>query len=269
MLFPRNSLPVITCWLTTFSFPLNSITDCYGRERLQEFRHTNFLDLLLVYGIEPAILQPVPGGRENAVMVHRRTMEALTLKHKTGKYYLRPDRIFGAVVVRASMLSIIESGTTTIEEHTKLIGDLAEECKQDIKNRMIIHEAYSRCQAIDQRIAASSKFVATNCKFPLPLPKPISFENKLALQAYHTSTHALKTLSKKNSFLRKKTTVQLPFANNGGNKDSWEESLIEAEARRSSVEIGESFGVEMTEKIDSRYIDEDVENPLGISTKRE
>ena len=43
--------------------------DCFGKERLEEYRGKHKLDLVLVYGIEPALLQQAPGGRANAKMV--------------------------------------------------------------------------------------------------------------------------------------------------------------------------------------------------------
>jgi hypothetical protein len=71
----------------------NIIKDCFGKARLDEYRGKHKLDLLLVYGIEPSILQQAPGGRNNAKMVSKKTFEDLTLPHADGSYYLRPDRI--------------------------------------------------------------------------------------------------------------------------------------------------------------------------------
>ena len=83
----------------------NIIKDCFGKERIEEYRGKHKLDLLLVYGIEPSILQQAPGGRNNAKMVSKKTFEDLTLPHADGSYYLRPDRIFAAIVVSIPMMN--------------------------------------------------------------------------------------------------------------------------------------------------------------------
>ena len=54
---------------TTAEYEENLIVDCFGKERLEEYRGKHKLDLVLVYGIEPALLQQAPGGRANAKMV--------------------------------------------------------------------------------------------------------------------------------------------------------------------------------------------------------
>jgi hypothetical protein len=74
----------------------NIIVDCFGVERLEEYRGKGRLDLCLVYGAEPRVLSLAPGGRDNAVMVTKATFHALSLPDKDGNYFLRPDRILGA-----------------------------------------------------------------------------------------------------------------------------------------------------------------------------
>lgn len=51
------------------------IRDCFGVERLNEYRGQGKLDAVLVYCCEPSILQPAPGGRDNAKMVPRQTFQ--------------------------------------------------------------------------------------------------------------------------------------------------------------------------------------------------
>jgi hypothetical protein len=60
------------------------------------------LDLLIVYGVDPTILTPAPGGRDNAVMVSKFDFESLTYPHNDGNYFLRPDRILGMYVIHAN-----------------------------------------------------------------------------------------------------------------------------------------------------------------------
>ena len=54
---------------STAEYEENLIVDCFGKERLEEYRGKHKLDLVLVYGIDPAVLQQAPGGRSNAKMV--------------------------------------------------------------------------------------------------------------------------------------------------------------------------------------------------------
>ena len=77
----------------------NIITDCFGKERLEEYRGKRKLDVCLVYAAEPRVLQQAPGGREHAVMIGKRTFEDLSLRHGDGAFYLREDRIVGAVLL--------------------------------------------------------------------------------------------------------------------------------------------------------------------------
>jgi hypothetical protein len=39
----------------------NIIVDCFGEERLEEYRGKGMLDLCLVYGAEPTVLSQAPG----------------------------------------------------------------------------------------------------------------------------------------------------------------------------------------------------------------
>jgi hypothetical protein len=82
--------------LGTVAFQDNIIVDCFGVERLEEYRGKGRLDLCLVYGADPMMLSFTPGGRDNAVMVTKATFHALSLPDMDGNYFLRPDRILGA-----------------------------------------------------------------------------------------------------------------------------------------------------------------------------
>ena len=120
------------------NYERNIIVDCFGKERLEEYRGKHLLDVCLVYALAPEVLQPAPGGRENAVMyvtrmfslfdddvffhacfflelsnyvrstnqrVGKRTFEDLSLRHPDGCFYLRADRIAGALVVETTAKS--------------------------------------------------------------------------------------------------------------------------------------------------------------------
>jgi hypothetical protein len=85
--------------LGTPKYEENIIVDCFGRERLEEYRGKHKLDVCLVYGAHPSILQQAPGGRENAKMVGKQFFETFSLPQSDGNYFLRPDRILGAFLL--------------------------------------------------------------------------------------------------------------------------------------------------------------------------
>jgi hypothetical protein len=77
----------------------NIIVDCFGKERLEEYRGKHKLDVCLVYGVDPLIIEQAPGGRDNAKVVSKATFEIFGLPHADGSYFLRPDRLFGAFLL--------------------------------------------------------------------------------------------------------------------------------------------------------------------------
>jgi hypothetical protein len=77
----------------------NIIVDCFGPGRLNEYLGKHKLDVCFVYGAEPEVLSPAPGGRDNAVMVTKATFESLALPSSAGEFFLRPDRILGACLI--------------------------------------------------------------------------------------------------------------------------------------------------------------------------
>jgi hypothetical protein len=76
----------------------NLIIDCFGADRLKEYLGKGRLNLCLVYGVEPLVLSSSSGGRENAVMVTKSTFLSFALPHGDGNYFLRPDRVLGAII---------------------------------------------------------------------------------------------------------------------------------------------------------------------------
>jgi hypothetical protein len=71
----------------------NIIIDCFGKERLEEYRGKHKLDLLFVYGVHPSVVEQAPGGRENAKMVSKALFEDFANPSIDGNYFLRPDFI--------------------------------------------------------------------------------------------------------------------------------------------------------------------------------
>jgi hypothetical protein len=91
--------------LGTLDYETNIIVDCFGESRLEEYRGKSMLDLVIIYGAQPQILSPAPGGRDNAVMVRKADFEALAYPHADGNYFLRPDRILGLFVINTATTS--------------------------------------------------------------------------------------------------------------------------------------------------------------------
>jgi len=79
-------------------YETNIILDCFGKERLEEYRGKHRLDVCVVYGIDPSMMQ-APGGSDNAKMVSRQSFEDFSLPHADGNYFLRPDRILAAFLL--------------------------------------------------------------------------------------------------------------------------------------------------------------------------
>jgi hypothetical protein len=72
------------------------IKDCFGVERLNEYKNSGKLEALLVYAIPLGCLQPAPGGRDNALVVSKTTFQDLSLPDHDGNFFLDPSNIIGA-----------------------------------------------------------------------------------------------------------------------------------------------------------------------------
>ena len=77
----------------------NVIKDCFGVERLAEYRGKSRLDAVVVYGICPKVLEQAPGGREHAKMVPKMLFKDLSLEDEDGSFYLRADAILGIFII--------------------------------------------------------------------------------------------------------------------------------------------------------------------------
>jgi hypothetical protein len=51
----------------------NLIADCFGEERMLEYKGRGRLDLVLVCAVEEGLLSPAPGGRDNATVTKNKT----------------------------------------------------------------------------------------------------------------------------------------------------------------------------------------------------
>jgi len=80
-------------------YEVNIIKDCFGVERIEEYKGKGWLDVIIIYGCSPSAFDQTPGGRDNAKMVSKTTFETFSLSGSDDNYFLRPDRILGAFQV--------------------------------------------------------------------------------------------------------------------------------------------------------------------------
>lgn len=95
--------------LGTDEYELNIIKDCFGFERIDEYKGKRKLDIVIIYGCEPSILQQAPGGRDNAKVVSKSTFNEFSLDHSDGNYFLRPDRILGCFYIDSSHAPVLNN----------------------------------------------------------------------------------------------------------------------------------------------------------------
>jgi len=80
-------------------YEVNVIKDCFGVERVEEFKGKHRLDAVIGYACHPWCLSAAPGGRRHAKVVTKSDFQDLSLPHDDGSFFLRPDRILGVVIV--------------------------------------------------------------------------------------------------------------------------------------------------------------------------
>ena len=139
------------------------------------------MDLVLVYGIEAAALQPAPGGRANAKMVSKRTFESLSLRYSDGCYYLRNDRIFGAIVLDPTSFQMVSQGREISDEANKMIKEgMKQERKHDIDLvRDFLKVAHEKCEECTRSIVDTAvHLIKHESPFPLPLMQPVGVEKQ-------------------------------------------------------------------------------------------
>eukprot|EP00615_Pteridomonas_danica_P006003 CAMPEP_0114330758 /NCGR_PEP_ID=MMETSP0101-20121206/1966_1 /TAXON_ID=38822 ORGANISM="Pteridomonas danica, Strain PT" /NCGR_SAMPLE_ID=MMETSP0101 /ASSEMBLY_ACC=CAM_ASM_000211 /LENGTH=748 /DNA_ID=CAMNT_0001460879 /DNA_START=458 /DNA_END=2704 /DNA_ORIENTATION=+ len=100
------------------------IKDCFGVERMDEYKGKDKLDVVIVYGISPLALQPAPGGRDNAKVVTKATFQDLSLPHEDGNFFLHPSAILGSFLIRTS--NPLECDAQSLEEaESEVLSDEA------------------------------------------------------------------------------------------------------------------------------------------------
>jgi hypothetical protein len=129
--------------LGSSSYEENIIIDCFGKERLEEYRGKHKLDLLFVYGVNPKSVEQAPGGRENAKMVGKAIFEDLSLPSTDGNYFLRPDMIKGCFLLdptsgfpegRDDSLDELENEKLRDKQVQKILKDISHEMKKNSSN---------------------------------------------------------------------------------------------------------------------------------------
>jgi hypothetical protein len=130
----------------------NIISDCFGKERLEEYRGQRKLDVCLVYGVEPSVLQQAPGGRDNAKMVSKAAFTDLALPHADGNYYLRPDRILAAFLLDPANppvgVQAVADGLDTEKQHDELVKDVLAAAEKELtKNELLAQSVYTAATA--------------------------------------------------------------------------------------------------------------------------
>ena len=101
--------------LGTLDYEVNIIKDCFGVERVDEYKGKGKLEVVIIYGCEANVLHQAPGGRDNAKMIAKSTFREFSLEQKDGNYFLRADRILGAFVVNSKEKFLMNE---------KIIGEL-------------------------------------------------------------------------------------------------------------------------------------------------
>jgi hypothetical protein len=120
--------------LGTDAYEANIIKDCFGVERLHEYIGKGVLDVVIVYGISPWILEQAPGGRVNAKMVSRSHFASLSLPDMDGNFFLRPDRILGMFLIDSSSSSTeLRPPLANKDDANKADGEI-EACRDVVKH---------------------------------------------------------------------------------------------------------------------------------------
>lgn len=123
------------------------IKDCFGVERLLEYKGLGKLEALLVYAIPVGCLQPAPGGRDNAMVVSKNIFQDLSLPDHEGNYFLDPSGVLGAFHISP----LVPPKCT---ERTQALAE--EEHINDVKIQLAIRKAkLSQASNVDEATRAA------------------------------------------------------------------------------------------------------------------
>ena len=114
-------------------------------------------------------------------MVSKKAFEDISIQNPDGSYYLRPDRIFAAIVVDPSKLTAVaHSRKLSLEEHQDIKAKLRRERNWDVTVREMIDKAQERSDANDLSVADATRHVAIQgSPFPLSLDTPVGYEKDI------------------------------------------------------------------------------------------
>eukprot|EP00615_Pteridomonas_danica_P004514 CAMPEP_0114333740 /NCGR_PEP_ID=MMETSP0101-20121206/3941_1 /TAXON_ID=38822 ORGANISM="Pteridomonas danica, Strain PT" /NCGR_SAMPLE_ID=MMETSP0101 /ASSEMBLY_ACC=CAM_ASM_000211 /LENGTH=456 /DNA_ID=CAMNT_0001464829 /DNA_START=1515 /DNA_END=2885 /DNA_ORIENTATION=- len=120
--------------LGTPDYETNLIIDCFGKERLEEYKGKHKLDVCLIYAVDPLIVEQAHGGRQNALVVSKGYFEVFSLPHADGNYFLTPDRLIGAFHYNQSSSLLLKGDNNNTDEslNNTIKKGLANEINLDI-----------------------------------------------------------------------------------------------------------------------------------------
>ena len=215
--------------LGTPDYEENLISDCFGKERVKEYLGKHKLDLVLVYGIDPELLQQAPGGRVNAKMVSKKTFETLSLPDADGNFFLRPDCLFGCAVADPHAMGFMaaEGRSLSLEEHAAATERLTLERGADLASRLVIERAHRRNEANDQAVGLLTAHVAS----PSPFPRPLS--ESLGDHEYHREQQDSSASGSGSGSSSSSSSLSLWSASSSASNSSPSSSLRSARGARS------------------------------------
>mmetsp|Transcript_46260 Transcript_46260/g.59463 ORF Transcript_46260/g.59463 Transcript_46260/m.59463 type:complete len:919 (+) Transcript_46260:649-3405(+) len=119
--------------LGTTSFMENVITHMVGKDEVEQYHERGMLDLLIVYGAEPCCIRksPLPG----QVMIGQDRLEEFSkVNADNGNFYLRPDRIFAALILDENMQQQQQNLRLEDQFH------INQEIENDYKTSQLLHQ---------------------------------------------------------------------------------------------------------------------------------
>jgi hypothetical protein len=137
-------------------YEVNIIKDCFGVERVNEYKGKGNLDIIIIYGCTAAVLEQTPGGRDNAKMVSKSAFENFSLKDVNENYFLRPDRILGVFQVNHSI---------HLEVNSSIENALEMERQSDLESVELLKEAGKSMSENIARIDRAVKLIRNSAGY--------------------------------------------------------------------------------------------------------